>query len=160
MINLINNKFSCIIFTVFYIFIEFLIILQNTISFIDTTLSVGAQYGVIFIINSLSAMLLIGIYYLVFNFIFRFIVDSTYNNFSELYNILVLTNIIQISINYGLYFLNIENIFISIFTVLICNMLPYFYYANMLYAKSRLLIIYAIICTFESLTIFLGSGIK
>ncbi|MGX7112242.1 hypothetical protein [Gemella cuniculi] len=150
------NKTIMILMGVIYIALSFVAILNNTK--IDDKLDIGTQYGIMFVIHTLSVMIVLFISVYFFVFVFRFIVDTKYDNLSEMYFFLVFANIINtvVSIANRNFFRLIDTKISSILGVIIVDVFMFMhYYRTYMYNKRKLYIFTGIMFILQSTILYI-----
>lgn len=153
MYKLLTKKMVGIITTILYLLIVYCLIMKEANGFIDATLPVGAQYGVIFVINAITTVATIFISYGIINILVKFIIDMNYNDFVSLYNILMIINLLKVLCNILVKMLQLpRNSIIEIMIIIVSNVVLYAYFRNEKADKNKTIFLYCVVCVVEIIT--------
>lgn len=140
----IRSKKSAIAISLCYITISYIFLIKE-IQFDEYA---GIEYGIMFIIHTLSTSItLIGSYY-VYLLLFKFIVDTNYDNKLELYNLITLINFVNFLGKYLIELLNnslLSQVFEYNILYILGNFFIYVYYQQNYEYRKKSIIVYLVI---------------
>lgn len=150
MYKLLTKKQVGFVTTIMYLLFGYCLMMKKASEFVDATLPVGAQYGIMFIMNTITTIATIFISYGMINVLVKFVIDMNYNNFVPLYNILIIISLLKVLCNTLMEIAQLDGkIIIETIIIIVSDFILYKFFRYEKINKNRALLLYLIVCLVE-----------